>query len=64
MMYLNEIEILADVNMYFGIPVTRCPQRLRRLLDPVISDPFIPNEIRTAVLICWIIAFGAWEPVF
>jgi hypothetical protein len=46
----NRDEILAERKYYFGIPVTRDVQRLRRLLDPVISDPFIPDEIRTAVV--------------
>ncbi len=31
-------------------PVTKDAQRLYQLLDPVISDPFVPDEIRSAVV--------------
>lgn len=34
----------------FGIPVTQDVVRLQRLLDPVISDPFVPDNIREAVV--------------
>jgi hypothetical protein len=34
----------------FGIPVTQDILRLQRLLDPVISDPFVPDNIREAVV--------------
>jgi hypothetical protein len=43
-------EILAEQKYYYGAPITRDVQRLGRLLDPVISDPFIPDEIRSAVV--------------
>jgi hypothetical protein len=46
----NRDQILAERKYYYGIPVTKDVQRLRRLLDPVISDPFIPDEIRNAVV--------------
>jgi hypothetical protein len=42
-------EILDDGES-FGIPVTQDVLRLQRLLDPVISDPFVPDNIREAVV--------------
>ena len=35
---------------YYGVPVTDDEQRLSRMLGPVVSDPFIPENIRTAVV--------------
>ena len=46
----NRDEILAERKYYYGVPVTKDVERLRRLLGPVISDPFIPDEIRGAVV--------------
>lgn len=46
----NRVEILAERKYYYGIPVTKDVQRLHRLLNPVISDPFIPDEIRSAAV--------------
>ena len=46
----NRDDILTKRKYYYGIPFTKDVQRLRRLLDPVISDPFIPDEIRSAVV--------------
>jgi tetrahydromethanopterin S-methyltransferase subunit B len=46
----NRDEILAERKYYYGAPVTKDVERLRRLLDPAISDPFIPDEIRSAVV--------------
>jgi tetrahydromethanopterin S-methyltransferase subunit B len=46
----NREEILAERKYYYGSPVTKDVQRLRRVLDPVISDPFVPDEIRSAVV--------------
>jgi tetrahydromethanopterin S-methyltransferase subunit B len=46
----NRDEILAERKYLYGIPVTKDVQRLRRILDPVISDPFVPDEIRSAVV--------------
>ncbi len=46
----NRDEILAERKYYYGAPVTKDVERLRRLLDPVISDPFIPDGIRSAVV--------------
>ena len=46
----NRDEILAERKYYYGVPVTKDVERLRRLLDPVISDPFIPDEIRSGVV--------------
>jgi hypothetical protein len=46
----NRDEILAEREYCYGVPVTKDVERLRRLLNPVISDPFIPEEIRDAVV--------------
>ena len=46
----NQDQILAERKYVFGIPVTKDVQRLRRLLGPAVSDPFIPDEIRSAVV--------------
>jgi hypothetical protein len=46
----NQDQILAERKYFYGIPVTKDVQRLRRLLDPAVSDPFIPDEIRSAVV--------------
>jgi len=46
----NKNQILAHGKYFGGIPETKDMQRLRRLLDPVISDPFIPDEVRSAVV--------------
>ena len=46
----NRAQILTERKYYYGTPVTKDVERLRRLLDPVISDPFIPDEIRSAVV--------------
>jgi hypothetical protein len=43
-------EILAVRKYYYGTPYTEDVKRLRHLLDPVISDPFIPENIRAAVI--------------
>ena len=43
-------EILAQRKYYYGIPVTNDTERLRCLLAPAISDPFIPDNIRTVVV--------------
>jgi tetrahydromethanopterin S-methyltransferase subunit B len=46
----NRVEILAERKYYYGTPVTKDVERLHRLLNPVISDPFIPDEIRSAAI--------------
>lgn len=46
----NRDEILAERKYCYGVPVTKDVQRLRQLLGPVISDPFIPDGIRGAVV--------------
>lgn len=46
----NRDEILSERKYYYGTPVTKDIQRLYQLLDPVISDPFVPDEIRSAVV--------------
>lgn len=46
----NRDEILVERKYYYGVPVTKDVERLRRLLGPVISDPFIPDQIRNAVV--------------
>lgn len=43
-------EILSSGRYPFGIPETKDMQRLQRLLGPIISDPFIPDEVRSAVV--------------
>jgi hypothetical protein len=42
--------ILECGDFPFGIPVSKDEQRLSRLLNPVRSDPFIPEPIRDAVI--------------
>jgi hypothetical protein len=42
--------LLAERKWLFGSPVTQDVQRLRRLLEPVRSDPFIPENIREEVV--------------
>jgi tetrahydromethanopterin S-methyltransferase subunit B len=46
----NRNEILAERKYHYGIPITKDVERLQRLLGPMISDPFIPEEIRSAVV--------------
>ena len=46
----NKSEILAQRKYYYGTPVTEDVKRLRDLLNPVVSDPFIPDKIRDAVV--------------
>lgn len=46
----NTNEILAARNYYYGTPYTEDVKRLQHLLDPVVSDPFIPENIRQAVI--------------
>jgi hypothetical protein len=46
----NREEILAGRKYHYGIPYTKDVQRLARLLNPVISDPFVPDDIRAAVV--------------
>ncbi|MGB6067277.1 MAG: hypothetical protein WBG50_20925 [Desulfomonilaceae bacterium] len=46
----NMSEILAQRKYYYGVPYTEDVQRLQHLLDPVVSDPFIPENIRDAVI--------------
>jgi hypothetical protein len=46
----NRDEILSERKYCYGVPVTKDVERLRRLLGPVISDPFIPDKIRSAVI--------------
>jgi hypothetical protein len=43
-------EILTARKYYCGTPYTEDVRRLRDLLDPVVSDPFIPENIRAAVI--------------
>jgi hypothetical protein len=43
-------EILAARKYYYGTPCTEDVKRLQHLLDPVVSDPFIPENIRAAVI--------------
>jgi hypothetical protein len=40
----NKDEILAARKYYYGTPATADVKRLHDLLDPVVSDPFIPKE--------------------
>lgn len=46
----NKDEILAARSYRYGVPVTKDIKRLRQLLGPVISDPFVPDNIREAVV--------------
>ena len=46
----NRENVLAVQKWYFGTPVTQDVQRLDRLLRPMLSDPFIPENIRAAVV--------------
>jgi len=46
----NMDEILTARKYYYGIPYTEDVKRLQHLLDPVVSDPFIPENIRAAVI--------------
>jgi hypothetical protein len=46
----NHDAILAERKYYYGVPVSKDVERMRRLLEPVISDPFIPEDIRSAVV--------------
>jgi hypothetical protein len=46
----NREGILSARKYNYGAPVTKDVERLRRLLGPVISDPFIPEEIRSALV--------------
>jgi len=39
-------EILAGRKFHYGTPYTRDVKRLERMLAPVVSDPFIPENIR------------------
>jgi hypothetical protein len=46
----NKNEILAERKFYYGIPYTKDVKRLEHLLGPIASDPFIPDNIRAAVI--------------
>lgn len=46
----NREETLAAKEWLYGTPVATDIRRLDRLLHPVISDPFIPENIREAVV--------------
>ena len=46
----NRSEILTQRKYYYGVPYTEDVKRLRQLLGPVMSDPFIPENIRDAVI--------------
>jgi hypothetical protein len=54
--HINEVfenhmdEILAARKYYYGTPITEDVKRLYHLLAPVVSDPFIPENIRAAVV--------------
>lgn len=43
-------EILSYGDYPFGTPNTPDMERVQRLLGPIISDPFIPDEVRNAVV--------------
>jgi hypothetical protein len=47
---LNCEEILKSRRYDFGIPYTEDVRRLSALLHPIVSDPFIPEEIRVVVV--------------
>lgn len=46
----NRDEALAAKKWYYGTPVAKNLSRLRDLLHPLRSDPFIPENIRAAVI--------------
>ena len=46
----NKDEIRAARKNYYGTPLTDDTKRLHNLLQPVVSDPFIPDNIREAVI--------------
>lgn len=46
----HRTEILTHRKYYYGIPYTEDVKRLQQLLGPVVSDPFIPENIRDAVI--------------
>jgi len=46
----NKKEILAERKYHYGTPYTEDMKRLDHLLAPVVSDPFIPDDIRTVVV--------------
>ena len=46
----NKEQILQERKYYWGTPCTADELRLRNLLDPIVSDPFIPDNIREAVV--------------
>jgi hypothetical protein len=46
----NMNEILAARKFHYGTPYTEDVKRIERLLAPVVSDPFIPDNIRAAVI--------------
>lgn len=46
----NKDEVLATRKWYYGTPRTKDEERLNRLLRPILSDPFIPENIRAAVV--------------
>lgn len=54
--HINEVfethraEILAQRKFYYGPPMTEDTKRIRNLLAPAVSDPFIPENIRSAVV--------------
>jgi DNA-binding ferritin-like protein (Dps family) len=51
MVYANNIErITAEKKYYWGTPCTQNELRLRNLLNPMTSDPFIPDNIREAAV--------------
>jgi len=39
----NKDVILRDRKYYWGSPVTTDVLRLRHLLNPIVSDPFVPD---------------------
>jgi hypothetical protein len=46
----NKDEVLAARTWYYGTPTPKDIHRLHRLLRPILSDPFIPENIRAAVV--------------
>lgn len=46
----NKDQVLAERNWYYGTPLAKDVKRLYRLLRPILSDPFIPENIREGVV--------------
>jgi hypothetical protein len=46
----NHMDEILAARKYYGTPCTEDVKQLQHLLDPLVSDPFIPENIRAAVI--------------